>query len=70
MRVSKSNRLITGAFGMLFVVLAVLTVVSVAPEIRWRGVAVGLVLGFLGVDAIVASVRGTSSLISLVGPLP
>jgi hypothetical protein len=67
---SRWNRRITDAFGILLLILAISVMVMVAPEIRWRGVAVALVLGLLGADAVIASVRGTSSLISRIGPLP
>jgi uncharacterized membrane protein YqjE len=64
------HRVITGGFGALLVVLAVLTVILVEPALRWRAVAVALVLAFLGVDAIVASVRGRTAIVSRIGPLP
>lgn len=70
MHESKSSRLVTAAFGTLLVGCAILTVVVVDPSIRWRGVAVALVLGLLGLDAIVASVRGRASVASRIGPLP
>jgi hypothetical protein len=66
---SKSQRTITGAFGVMLVVLAVATVVAVEPEPRWRAAALALVLGILGLDAIVASVRGTTAIVSRIGPL-
>lgn len=66
----KRHRMITGAFGVLLVVLAVVTVRSVEPEIRWRGAAVAVVLAVLGLDAIIAALRGRTALVSRIGPLP
>lgn len=65
-----SHRVVTGAFGALLVVLAVVTVLAVEPELRWPGVAVASVLAMLGVDAIIAAVRGRESIVSRIGPLP
>jgi hypothetical protein len=61
---------VTGAFGTLLIVLAVATVVSVEPELRWPGAAVAAVLAILGVDAVIAAVRGQASIVSRIGPLP
>lgn len=67
---SRSHRVVTGAFGALLIVLAVLTLVSVEPELTWPGAAVALVLAILGVDAVIAAVRGRTSIVSRIGPLP
>jgi len=65
-----SHRVVTGAFGTLLIVLAVATVVSVEPELRWAGAAVAVVLAILGVEAVIAAVRGRASIVSRIGPLP
>ena len=70
MEKSKSDRLITGAFGVLLAVVAGATVAVAEPESRWGARALALALGVLGVDAIIASIRGTRSIISRIGPLP
>lgn len=62
--------MITGAFGVLLVVVAAVTVALAEPEAPWGARAVALALGLLGLDAIIASVRGTSALVSRIGPLP
>ena len=70
MEKSKSHRVITGAFGVLLVVVAVVTVAVAEPGSHWGARALALALGLLGLDAIVASVRGTNSIVSRIGPLP
>jgi hypothetical protein len=55
---------------MLLVVLAIATVVSVEPSLRWPGVGVAVVLGVLGIDAVIAAVSGRPSIVSRIGPLP
>lgn len=67
---SRSHRNVTAAFGMLLVILAIATVVSVEPALRWPGVGVAVVLGVLGIDAVIAAVRGRPSIVSRIGPLP
>ena len=70
MEKSKSDRLITGAFGVLLAVVAGATVAVAEPESRWGARALALARGVLGVDAIIASIRGTRSIISRIGTLP
>ncbi|MEP7328637.1 MAG: hypothetical protein ABI777_05455 [Betaproteobacteria bacterium] len=65
---SKMYRTVTGAFGTFFVILAVaiIAISEMAP-----GVAIAaFLLGVLGIDAIVAALRGKKSLLSRIGPLP
>lgn len=65
---SRTARLVTAAFGLLFAALAVAVVVvsdrTIGPLI------VAAVLGFLGVDAMVSACRGKPSFMSRIGPLP
>lgn len=65
---SSAGRLVTAAFGLLFVALAVAVVVvsdrSIGPLMA------AAVLGILGVDAMVSACRGKRSLLSRIGPLP
>jgi len=51
---SRSHRIVTAAFGMLLVVLAIATVVSVEPSLRWPGVGVAVVLGGRALQASLA----------------
>jgi hypothetical protein len=65
---SKTYRLVTAAFGVLFAVIALVMVVvsdrSLGPLL------VAAVVGILGVDAVVSALRNKPSLLSRIGPLP
>jgi len=65
---SKSYRIITFAFGVLFAGIAI-TLFFVA-EISLGSVAAGIVLGWLGLDAIFSAIGNKISLLSKIGPLP
>lgn len=65
---SRSHRVVTGLAGLLFFGIA-LAIVFVTERTAGPLVAAG-VLGVLGLDAVVASVRGKRSLLSRIGPLP
>jgi hypothetical protein len=62
------NRSITAGIGILFVALAVFIVL--VAENGWMAYLAALVVGGLGLDAIVAALQGRRSLISRIGPLP
>jgi hypothetical protein len=65
---SKSYRLVTGAFGLLFAALAVAIVVV---SDRTAGpLLAAAVLAVLGIDAIAGAFRNKRSLLSRIGPLP
>jgi hypothetical protein len=65
---SRSYRLVTAAFGALFTVLALAIVVvsdrTVGPLL------LAVLLGILGIDALVGAYRSRPSLLSRIGPLP
>jgi hypothetical protein len=65
---SRSYRLVTAAFGALFTVLALAIVVvsdrTVGPLL------LAVLLGILGIDAMVGAYRSRPSLLSRIGPLP
>jgi hypothetical protein len=65
---STTFRLVTAAFGMLFLSAAVTIVV--VTEFSVGPVLAAAVIGLLGADAIVGSYRNTRSLLSRIGPLP
>lgn len=65
---SKSYRLVTAAFGLLFALLAIAIIVL---SDRTAGpLLASLVIGILGIDALVSAFRGKPSLLSRIGPLP
>ncbi len=65
---STTYRLVTAAFGLLFAIVGVVIVVvsdrTIGPMLA------AAVIGILGVDAIVSSLRNKPSLLSRIGPLP
>lgn len=65
---SKTYRFFTGAFGLLFAVIALAVVVvsdrSFGPPLA------AAVIGILGIDAIASAFRNRPSLLSRIGPLP
>jgi thiol:disulfide interchange protein len=67
---SVASRVVTGLFGFLLVALAVLTIVTSGEETRAGALLVALVLGALGVDAVISAARDRRSLVSRIGPLP
>lgn len=64
----KVHRLVTGAFGLLFVALAI-AILAVSERTAGPLVAAAGV-GFLGIDALVSAFRGKPSALSRIGPLP
>jgi len=65
------SRIVTAIFGVFFVVLALVILVT-ALEFRPIGavIAASLVVGFLGAEAIISAARGRTSLLERIGPLP
>lgn len=65
---SKTARIVTAAFGLLFAALAVAIIVisdrTIGPLLA------AAVVGVLGVDAIASAYRNKPSLLSRIGPLP
>jgi len=66
--VSRTNRVVTAAFGLLFTVVSIAIVVvsdrTVGPMLA------AAVFGILGVEAIISAWRNKASLLSRIGPLP
>ena len=69
-RRSKAHRAVTGLFGLVFVALAILVVVSADRPLSPGTLVAALALGALGIEACVAAVRGGRSLLERIGPLP
>jgi hypothetical protein len=65
---SKSHRIVTCAFGVLFVALAI--AIFFVSEVSLGSLIAGALVGGLGLDAVLSSVRGKRSLLSRLGPLP
>ena len=67
---SKTERIVTAAFGVFLVVLAIVLFLSVDGPISVGQVVAALALGLLGVDACVSAARNKRSLLERIGPLP
>ena len=65
---SRSHRLVTAAFGMLFLALAIAMIVisdrTIGP------ILASVATGILGLDALASAYRNKRSLLSRVGPMP
>ena len=70
MSATKPGRTVTTLFGLFFPVLAVVILLAAWEESPFGAVAAALVVGFLGVDAIVSAARGKAALLARIGPLP
>lgn len=67
---TRSRRLVGVLFGAFFVALAVLIVVTSEASNRFPSVAAAVVIGGLGLDHIISTIRRKRSLLSRIGPLP
>jgi hypothetical protein len=67
---TRSRRLVAVLFGAFFVALAVLIVVTSEASTRVPAIAVAVVVGGLGLDLIISTIRRKRSLLSRIGPLP
>lgn len=63
-------RRVTAAFGVLFIGLAVAIVALPSVEMSIGPIALAVLLGVLGVDALHSAARDRRSLLSRIGPLP
>lgn len=67
---SRTARIVGACLGAMFVLIALYLALS-APSALGTGEIIAIVLlGGLGIDAIVSAVRDRRSLISRIGPLP
>ncbi len=57
-------------FGGFFVALAVLIVATSSASTRFAAIAAAIVVGGLGLDLLISTMRGKRSLLSRIGPLP
>ena len=65
---SRIYRTVTAAFGVFFLALALL--IFAVSDFSLRTVIAGVLVGGLGVDAIVSAARNKTSLLARIGPLP
>jgi hypothetical protein len=65
---SRTYRLVTAAFGLLFVVIAVAIVLL--SDRTFGPVLAATVIGILGIEAMASAFRNKPSLLSRLGPLP
>jgi hypothetical protein len=63
------HRLVTAIFGVLLAAIGIV-IPLIAPEAGWGGIAAAVVIGGLGIDAIIAAWRDRPALIARIGPLP
>ncbi len=67
---SQGSRIVTGCMGALFVALAIAIIVVVDRPIGLGALVAAMVIGLLGIDALISAVRAKRSLLSRIGPLP
>lgn len=65
---STTYRMVTYAFGVLFVALGV--AIFVVADLSMGTIVAGILLGGLGLDAVVSAILGKKSLLAWIGPLP
>ncbi len=65
---TKAYRTVTCAFGVFFLALAL--VIFVVSEVSLGTLVAGVLVGGLGLDAIVSALRNKKSLLARIGPLP
>jgi len=70
MKNRNTHRYVEVMFGMFFLALAVLILLAGWKSNPLGAVIAALVVGFLGADAIISTVRDKPSLLSRIGPLP
>lgn len=63
-------RIVDLLFGIFFVLLAVAILALSEPSTLAGSIVAALVIGGIGIEAMVSAVRGKPSLLSRIGPLP
>jgi hypothetical protein len=67
---SQGSRIVTGCMGASFVALAIAIIAVVDRPIGLGALVAAIVIGLLGIDALISAVRAKRSLLSRIGPLP
>jgi hypothetical protein len=67
---SKGSRIVTGCMGALFFALAIALIAVADRPIGLGALGAAMVIGLLGIDALISAVRAKRSLLSRIGPLP
>jgi hypothetical protein len=57
-------------FGVFFMLVAVLILVTIDTSVRWGALLAAVLVGGLGLDAVVSAFRKRQSLLARIGPLP
>lgn len=65
-----SERWVAGAVGVLFIGIAMAIVYASAGDYTFVVIVTAIVIGGLGVDALLSAVRNRRSILSRIGPLP
>ena len=65
-----TRRIVAAVFGVIFIALAVLLLMSVERPIGIGTLFASLVVGSLGVDGCLSAFRNKRSLVERIGPLP
>ena len=68
--VSKAERIGSAVIGVLFIAVAVWLLIMTLPQPAIGKLLVALVVGSLGVEALVSAFQRRRSLLSRIGPLP
>lgn len=63
------HRTFTFLIGAMFLGIGI-ALPFIAPEAGWGGIVAAIVVGGLGLDAVVAALRNRPSLLARIGPLP
>lgn len=67
---SKSHRAITSAFGLFFIGVAILIALTSDESTRLAALLLAMLIGGLGLEALISAIRSKRSLLSRIGPLP
>jgi hypothetical protein len=67
---SRTYRVVTVAFSLLFLILAILIVMLSDSRTRFGSLLAAMLVGGLGLDALICALRNKPSLLSRIGPLP
>jgi hypothetical protein len=67
---SRTHRVVTAAFGLLFLTLGLLIVVTSETPTSPGPLLAAMLVGGLGLDALINAIRNKPSLLSRIGPLP
>jgi hypothetical protein len=67
---TKLRRLISALFGIFFMGIAVIIIITSDSSTRLGAITAAVVVGGLGLELLTSALRGKRSLLSRIGPLP